>query len=246
MIIVLFWYLCQIQKRLLSPCYVSGVLIHIAESYHFPSRAPIVRECLQTTESWGLRAGGRKQWTQRWFVRHQDKSKTKLFDFQQKWVMLQTQKYKLDCQDVLLISNPETKYAIMISSVSSISSGTVQCQGQQTDFWNVPCEMHSMRCTKYTFRETEMSFFKVTGASRRQIMCLTLWAQRQKKGWIHPVSKTICSQSRAAVCCCSKTIHILDLAKHGQIKRLRGQKYFGAFQQYVQDTLVFPHYNQPG
>lgn len=140
----------------------------------------------------------------------------------------------------------KTKYAIIISSVSNISSVTLRWQGQQTDFWNVPCELHSMRCTKYTFRETEMSFFKVTGASRRQIVCLTLGARRQKKGRICPASKTVCSQSRAAVRCCSKTIHILDLAIHVQIKRLKGQKYLGAFQQYVQDRLVFPHYNQPG
>lgn len=91
------------------------------------------------------------------------------------WYKCSSKKHRPDWEDLLLISSPETKFAIIISAVSNLSSVTVQQQGQQSDFWNVPCELDSIWCTsKYTFRETEMSFFKVTGASTRRIMCLTL------------------------------------------------------------------------
>lgn len=69
---------------------------------------------------------------------------------------------------------PEAKYTMIIGSVSNSSCVAVGTRAKQTDFWNVPCEWHSMGCTsKYTDGEAEMSSFKVTGASRSQIMCLT-------------------------------------------------------------------------
>lgn len=59
-------------------------------------------------------------------------------------------------------------FDLIISPVSNISRVTARWQGHQTDFWNVPCELQSMWWTsKYIFSETEMSFFKVTGASVR-------------------------------------------------------------------------------
>lgn len=73
------------------------------------------------------------------------------------------------------------RLAIITRAVGNTRSVSSQQQGQQTDFWNVPCELHSMWCTsKYTIGATEMSFFKVTGAPRRQIVCLTLRARWQK------------------------------------------------------------------
>lgn len=60
------------------------------------------------------------------------------------------------------------------NTVSNINAVTVRWQGLQTDFWNVLCEVQSMWWTSiYTFSETEMSFFKVTGASVWEIVCLT-------------------------------------------------------------------------
>ena len=40
--------------------------------------------------------------------------------------------------------NRGTNFSLIISAVSNISSVTLKRQGQQTDFWNVPCELHSM------------------------------------------------------------------------------------------------------
>lgn len=126
--------------------------------------------------------------------------------------------YEPDWKDVL--SGPEPKHAIIISAVSNIISVTLQGQGQQTVLWNVPCELHSMQCTaKYTVRETEMSFFEVTGASRKQIRCLTAgWRLRDRSG----ATSVFNSKTER---CLSKPICILDLAKawkHGLLKGWKG------------------------
>lgn len=68
------------------------------ESHHLHSRTPVVRESLQTTVL-GLKGC------------RQTVAKATL---------------KRGCQDILHVSNPETKYAIIISAVSNISSVTVQ------------------------------------------------------------------------------------------------------------------------
>lgn len=83
---------------MLSSCFASRVLIHKVESHHLHSRTPVVRESLQTTV---LGLEGCRQTV----------AKATL---------------KRDCQDILLVSTPETKYAIIISAVSNISSVTVQ------------------------------------------------------------------------------------------------------------------------
>lgn len=44
----------------------------------------------------------------------------------------------------ILISNPDDEFSIIISAVGDGSSVGVQRQGQRADFWNVPCELHSM------------------------------------------------------------------------------------------------------
>lgn len=79
-------------------------------------------------------------------------------------------------------------FDLIISPVSNISRVTARWQGHQTDFWNVPYELQSMWWTsKYTFSETEMSFFKVTGASVRGSRVSNLRSSLRgwrKCGWV--------------------------------------------------------------
>lgn len=43
-----------------------------------------------------------------------------------------------------LFSNGRLNFPSQICTVSNLSRVTVQQQGQHADFWNVPCELHSM------------------------------------------------------------------------------------------------------
>lgn len=144
------WYLQNVTHRaMLCSCYTATVLMRVkgleADNAHKIHGAMCLHQHMSD-----IRASSRKGWRCKGTV-------------------------KRHSQDVFHAPNPEAQFSIIIIAVSNISSVTVWWQGQQSDFWNVPCELQSMWCTsKYTLSEREMSFFKVTGASTRQIMCLAL------------------------------------------------------------------------